>query len=304
MLSAKPWKVEAVARLLLSVFICIFAGSVLASVLHYGSGGGKTSAKVFLPAAAVALGFLGAALVLLGKEWRLERFMVRLLLLAICLYAGMFLGGWAQQIGGAPAADNSVGRMIIATLSFQGAALGLTAGFVRQHQVGWAEAFGFSNQWRHALLLGLITASIFLPLGWVLQQGSAQLITHLSRFSIEPEEQQAVQALRIAFRRVDRIALGSVTILLAPVAEEVLFRGILYPWIKQAGFPRLALWTTSLAFAAMHLNLVIFLPLLVLALILTLLYEKTNNLLAPITAHALFNAMNFATLYLIDKQSG
>ena len=160
------------------------------------------------------------------------------------------------------------------------------------------------EQWRHALLLGLITASIFLPLGWVLQQGSAQLITHLSRFSIEPEEQQAVQALRIAVRRVDRIALGSVTILLAPVAEEVLFRGILYPWIKQAGFPRLALWTTSLAFAAMHLNLVIFLPLLVLALILTLLYEKTNNLLAPITAHALFNAMNFATLYLIDKQSG
>ncbi len=218
MLSAKPWKVEAVARLLLSVFICIFAGSVLASVLHYGSEGGKTSAKVFLPAAAVALGFLGAALVLLGKEWKLERFMVRLLLLAIFLYAGMFLGGWAQQIGGAPATDNSVGRMIIATLSFQGAALGLTAGFVRQHQVGWAEAFGFSNQWRHALLLGLITASIFL--------------------------------------------------------------------------------------AAMHLNLVIFLPLLVLALILTLLYEKTNNLLAPITAHALFNAMNFATLYLIDKQSG
>ena len=68
MLSAKPWKLEAVARLFLSVFICMFAGSVLTSVLHYGSTGGKTGAKFFLPAAAVALGFLGAALVLLGKE--------------------------------------------------------------------------------------------------------------------------------------------------------------------------------------------------------------------------------------------
>ena len=67
MLSAKPWKLEAVARLLLSVFICIFAGSVLTSVLHYGSTGGKTGAKFFLLAAAVALAFLGAALVLLGN---------------------------------------------------------------------------------------------------------------------------------------------------------------------------------------------------------------------------------------------
>ena len=50
--------------------------------------------------------------------------------------------------------------------------------------------------------------------------------------------------------------------LLAPVAEELLFRGILYPAIKQAGFPRLALWGTSLLFAAMHMNLVTFVPLL------------------------------------------
>ena len=31
------------------------------------------------------------------------------------------------------------------------------------------------------------------------------------------------------------------------------------------------------------------------------LYEKTNNLLAPITAHALFNALNFVKLYLFEK---
>jgi membrane protease YdiL (CAAX protease family) len=46
------------------------------------------------------------------------------------------------------------------------------------------------------------------------------------------------------------------------------------------------------------MNVAIFLPLLVLAVILTFLYEHTGNLLAAITAHAVFNAMNFATLYI------
>jgi len=95
----------------------------------------------------------------------------------------------------------------------------------------------------------------------------------------------------------NRVALGAVTILLAPAAEEMLFRGIIYPAIKQAGFPRLALWGSALLFGAFHVNLVTFLPLVVLALALTLIYERTNNLLAPITAHALFNAMNFVILY-------
>ncbi len=37
-----------------------------------------------------------------------------------------------------------------------------------------------------------------------------------------------------------------------------------------------------------------FVPLFALALALTWLYERTDNLLAPITAHALFNAANFS----------
>ena len=82
-----------------------------------------------------------------------------------------------------------------------------------------------------------------------------------------------------------------------PPAEEMLFRGILYPWVKQRGYPRLALFGTSIAFAAIHMNLSIFISLTLLALVLVWLYERTRNLLAPITAHACFNAVNFAILY-------
>ena len=102
---------------------------------------------------------------------------------------------------------------------------------------------------------------IFLPVGWGLQQASALVMTHLPHF--RPRTQGATARSRAARLHVlgDRLALGAAAVLLAPVAEEMLFRGILYPAIKQAGYPRLALWGTSLLFAAVHMNLVTFVPL-------------------------------------------
>jgi len=141
---------------------------------------------------------------------------------------------------------------------------------------------------------------LFLPVGWGLQEASWQVMTHLPQFKLHPEEQQAVHALRTTASWANRLALAGAAILLAPVAEEMLFRGILYPAVKQAGFPHVALWGTSLLFAAVHTNLLTFVPLMVLALVLTALYERTNNLLAPITAHAMFNALNFGRLLLSE----
>jgi membrane protease YdiL (CAAX protease family) len=190
--------------------------------------------------------------------------------------------------------------MSIATLSFQGAGLVLVARFLGEHQSSWAEGFGLLNHRRQAVLLGLLTALLFLPLGWGLQQASALVMTHLPHFKMEPQEQLPIHALRASVSWGERLVLGAAAVLLAPVAEEVLFRGILYPAIKQAGHPRVALWGTALLFAAVHMNLVTFLPLAVLALVLTALYERTNNLLAPITAHVLFNALNFVTLLVLQ----
>jgi membrane protease YdiL (CAAX protease family) len=303
MLSAKPWKSEAVIRLFLSVFVCFFAGSLLVSGLHHACPGARVDLR-FFAAAGCALGFLGTTLILLRQPWNLENSMSRVVVLVGCLYAGLFLGAWAQQLASPVPAGISVGQMLIATLSFQGATLVLIVPFLRRHQVSWREAFGFDNHWRQASFLGLIALCLFLPVGRGLQLAIIELMQRIPHFPIRPVEQEAVQTLRIAASWVDRLALGAVTILLAPVAEEMLFRGILYPWIKQAGFPRLALWGTSIIFAAIHQNLVAFLPLLLLALLLAALYEKTNNLLAPITAHASFNAVNFALLYLLEKQIG
>lgn len=263
--------------------------------MHYAQSGGKAGFK-FYPAAAAAFVFLAAALVMSRKGWALENIKKRLAMLLGCFYAGLLLGAWAQQMASADRPEvPSSGQMVITVLSFQGAALVFIALFLREHRAGWAEAFGFHNRWPRAVLAGIVAACVFLPIGFRLQQLSGQLIGRFSHMKLE--EQLPVQTLRGAVSWGDRFILGVVTILLVPVAEEMLFRGILYPWIKRIGFPRLAVWGTALAFAAMHLNLETLLPLFVLALALIALYEWTDNLLAPISAHALFNALNFALVY-------
>jgi membrane protease YdiL (CAAX protease family) len=118
-----------------------------------------------------------------------------------------------------------------------------------------------------------------------------------------PKAQEAVQLLSTTKEWNGRLLLGIITIALAPAAEELLFRGILYPFIKRR-WPRMALWGTALLFGAFHMYLPGFVPLALLALILTWLYEKTDNLLAPIAAHSLFNTVNFALLYLTPHLNG
>jgi membrane protease YdiL (CAAX protease family) len=302
MLLAKPWKADAIIRLVLSVMVCVYAGSVLASAGHYVSAGGKTSPWLFFPLVAVVLVCLVLALILIGKPWPAEAFGSRMLALLVCAYGGLFLGAWAQRLSGVGMEEASLWRMVLATLSFQGAGLFLIARFLREQQSSWTEGFGLVNRPRQAILLGLLAALIFLPIGWGLQQASVVVMTHLPHFKLEPKEQLPVHALRVSMSWGGRLSLGAAAVLLAPVTEEMLFRGILYPAIKRFGYPRLALWSTSLLFAAIHMNAVTFVPLATLALILTALYEWTDNLLAPIAAHVLFNALNFAMLLM--QQAG
>lgn len=298
MLSAKAWKLDALIRLGLSVFVCVYGGSLLVTAMHHAGAAGVNLR--FYSVLVAAFVFLGATLFLLRRPWRFEEALRRLVGLLACFYAGLSLGAWAQQMAGP--SGPSMGQMVVGALSFQGLALVWISRFLREHQTGWVEAFGFANRWPVAVLLGIVMACFFLPVGWGLQWAAGQGLTHLPYWHPKPEEQQAVQTLRVATGWAHRLLLGALTILLAPVAEETLFRGILYTWVKQLGFPRLALWGTSLLFAAIHLNLVTFLPLLVLALLLAGLYEWTDNLLAPITTHALFNGLNFAALYLAQRQ--
>ena len=229
------------------------------------------------------------------KKWKLESLLRLVVGILVCQCVGalllILLRGNVD-----PKAAPSVGRTIVGALSFQLITIGLVWRFLRDHQVGWLDGFGFQRDFPKAIGLGALAVGLFLPVGWALMSFS---VTMMKMVGIEPSLQLAMLALKNSSSASQLVALGIATIILAPIAEESLFRGVLYPVIKQQGFPRAALWGTSVVFALIHFNAAIFVPLLLLALLLVWLYEKTDNLLAPIVAHATFNAVNFAMFFLI-----
>lgn len=102
--------------------------------------------------------------------------------------------------------------------------------------------------------------------------------------------QEAVKLLQEAKDPLVVILMAVAAVIVAPLAEEVVFRGYLYPAAKRFCGPVGAILFSSLVFAAAHGNVVALLPLFSLAVILCLLYELTGSIWACISVHFLFNA--------------
>jgi membrane protease YdiL (CAAX protease family) len=97
---------------------------------------------------------------------------------------------------------------------------------------------------------------------------------------------------------LNRSAVILMAVVVAPIAEEIIFRGYFYGIIRRYGGRIPAILTSSLLFAAIHVHLPSFPGLFLLALILCLVYERTGSLWANITLHAAFNAITIISLIL------
>lgn len=214
----------------------------------------------------------------------------------LCFFFGLTIAGLLQKTGSAAfRAPDGYGAVLLGTLGFQGMTWVLIPVFLRHHRVGWREAFGFrAGQLPRTLFLTGGTVIVILLVAWSLQFISGIVLTYIG---CPPGEQLAVTLISSTKLLWMQVYLCGFAVVLAPVAEEFIFRGLLYPFFKQLGHPRLALIGVSIAFAVIHLDAATFMPLFVLALALTWLYELTDSLWAPITAHALFNATNLVVLH-------
>jgi len=234
------------------------------------------------------------------KPWRVEAVVQLFAGVFVCLGAGVVAAGLLRQAG-LPAfkAPDSFANILLATLSFQGVAWLLIFDFLKQHEVNWRDAFGFRNvNLKSSLLLAAVVLALALPVVLWLEQGSVQV---LERLGWPREDQRAVELIVNAKSAWLRGYLAFFAMVLAPVSEEFMFRGVLFPFIKQLGWPKLAWFGVSFLFALIHVNAPTLLPLFVFALVLTWLYQKTDCLLAPIFAHSLFNTANLVILFTQNR---
>jgi membrane protease YdiL (CAAX protease family) len=108
--------------------------------------------------------------------------------------------------------------------------------------------------------------------------------------------------LDLVLTSADPLALacfGFTAIVLAPLFEETLFRGVLLPVVgRQLGGSR-AVLVSAAVFAVAHLSLGELVPLFVLALGLGWLRWQSGRLLPCVLMHALWNGLTFLNLLLL-----
>ena len=145
---------------------------------------------------------------------------------------------------------------------------------------------------RHAVFIFLK----FLPIIWVL---NLAVQTGFEKLGAEVEQQAPVQQfLDTLHSPLKFAALAFGAIVLAPIAEEVLFRACIYRFLLTKTSMRAASVISAALFAAIHGHFAAFLPLFCLGYLFARTYQATGNLAAPICFHALFNATTISIMLL------
>ena len=92
--------------------------------------------------------------------------------------------------------------------------------------------------------------------------------------------------------------LGLTAVVCAPLAEELVFRGLLYSWLAGVIGRTPAVILSGLMFGVAHLNLVALVPLSVFGMLLAIVHERTGSLWPCIVLHALFNGTAVMLIFL------
>ncbi len=184
-----------------------------------------------------------------------------------------------------------LGPLLYAAASLTGIALCLTLG-----RRTFGEAFlDRACPAPRALGLGLLYGLAALPPTLLLSHATSAALQALGH---EHRPQEVFDWLNDgAVAPATRAFLIAAAILIAPVAEELLFRGVLFPALARRRSFAYAAFVTSLFFAFAHLHVPSVPPLLALGLAFSAGYAATGSILTPIAMHALFNAASLGLYF-------
>lgn len=155
------------------------------------------------------------------------------------------------------------------------------------------QLFGLDRQpiWK-AFGIGLLLTFAAFP---IVVLGS--LLT--KNFSTGPEDlQDLVKIFRGIGQNREKIAVAVSAVIIAPLSEELFFRGLIYGVAKKYGGLAAAMVFNAALFAFIHGSLPAFGGLFALAVCLTLAYEFSGSLYVPIAMHACFNATQLVQMLL------
>ncbi|MBI4028094.1 MAG: CPBP family intramembrane metalloprotease [Verrucomicrobia bacterium] len=228
------------------------------------------------------------------REWLLLVFLMLLGFSQLFLIQGLLQGrGWLN--GNREKAVFVIFSQAVLYLLF----LFLLHALLRLRNISWKDAFGLhaADATKALWAGGAGLIATWVPLE-ILSWSSLRAFEYLKW----PSPPQPILQLFLKVEEPWVLAgLCFVAIIGAPLIEEILFRGLVYSWLKmKCGFlPALA--GSSALFAAFHCHAPSALPLFGLAVALALLYEWKGNLAACVIMHAGFNALSLTLFLLFER---
>jgi membrane protease YdiL (CAAX protease family) len=98
------------------------------------------------------------------------------------------------------------------------------------------------------------------------------------------------------------LTMALMVCLVAPFIEEILFRGILYAWLRRRWGIVVSSLVSGICFSLLHGIPWLIPAIAVLGVLLAVIYEKSGSLWPSIVAHAIFNSVTVILLYTILAQ--
>ena len=231
-------------------------------------------------------------------RWRTNQLGDQMIMVCGLLVSGMVASVVVTLFGGSAGQSLTSGASLLAMLTASAVTLGAWL-MVRQPEPAGMGTRGTMPTSR-AVMAGLIGLAIVWP--WVsLVANIGNLVQSALGGATPPDvAHRTLDALREHVHEPAAWGVALVVVTLTPLTEEVVWRGAVQQALKRLGIPRLAaIGCTSVLFAMVHWNAVpdasrlSALPALaMLGFALGWLMERTGRLIAPVAAHAAFNAAN------------
>ena len=201
---------------------------------------------------------------------------------------------YVAVLGADPGGEEAVSELTVGSLVMLQVPLWLgllgTPLLARSRGLRWNEQMGWRMRPVDAPLgiaVGLLLQLVVLPLLY---------IPILEVFEDLDVEAPARELVGMAQAPLEVAALVLMTVIAAPLTEEVFFRGLLQGALRDRFGPVRALAVSSLAFAVVHFQVVQFPALLVIGIVHGLLVLATRRLGAALWSHTAFNAVTVVAL--------
>jgi ABC-2 type transport system permease protein len=150
--------------------------------------------------------------------------------------------------------------------------------------------------WRRAAPAGALRRSVALGLGLGALAAVAALLYLAGLRHMPLWQDMALHAIPAAGHRAQGARIGwlfALTVVAAPLCEEFIFRGLIFGGLLRSMKPAWAMLASAAIFAIVHPP-VSMLPVFVLGLCTAYAFHRGRTLLAPMLAHALYNAVVLA----------